>query len=159
MFSDSTREKVLYIKQDFSESQKWKLSVKQLATRLASLCICEKENFLYNYFGYQVLLWWEKRTPFLQNFCYHEKNNRKRTLKKEPNKKNFSLKMCYFVNISCKESNLQYTSKLICSSICNILLLLPFLRQDQLKWDPEMTVIFRRKFSFSAGNVLQSVRQ
>ena len=36
----------------FSENQQWNLSAKQLATRLASPCICEKENFLHSYFGY-----------------------------------------------------------------------------------------------------------
>ena len=29
----------------FSANQKWNLSAKQLATRLASPCICEKETF------------------------------------------------------------------------------------------------------------------
>ena len=39
------------------------------------------------------------------------KKNPWKKLWKKPNKKNnnFSLKMCYFANVSCKESNLQYT--------------------------------------------------
>ena len=95
---------------------------------------------------------------FTVNFCYDEKSNWWRTLKNKPNKKSsFSLKMCYFVNVSYKESTLQYTEKRICSSICNILLLLPFLIYDQLKWEHQMTVIFGRRVLLSAGNVLKSV--
>ena len=65
-------------------------------------------------------------------------NPEKNTTEKKPKQKNnFSLKMCYFVNVSFKESNLQCTSKLICCSICNILL---------LKWERQMTLIWKKIF-------------
>ena len=74
-------------------------------------------------------------------------NPEKNTAEKKPKQKNnFSLKMCYFVNVSFKESNLQCTSKLICCSICNILLLLSLLKYDQLKWERQMTLIWKKIF-------------
>ena len=49
-----------------------------------------------NTFSVEFLLPWKKQP---------EKNSEK----KQTRKNNFSFKICYFVNISCKESNLQYT--------------------------------------------------
>ena len=104
-----------------------------------------------NTFFVEFLLPWKKQP---------EKNSEKQNKTKQNKaKSNFSLKISFFVNVSCKETNLKYTLKVIYSSICNILLLPPFRRYDQLKWERQMTVIFGRKFSFSAGNVLKPVQQ
>ena len=68
MTSDSTREKVFYMEQDFPENQKRNLHAKQLAKRLVSPCIWKRENFVYKYFGYYFLLQWQKRTPSFLEF-------------------------------------------------------------------------------------------
>ena len=51
-----------------------------------------------------------KEPPIFRISVTTKKKPRKKTPNKKPNKKkNFSLEICYFVNASCKESNLQYT--------------------------------------------------
>ena len=110
MTSDSTREKVFYMEQDFPENQKRNLHAKQLAKRLVSPCIWKRENFVYKYFGYYFLLQWQKRTPSFLEFLLPWKKIPGKIIRRKTQTKNhsFYLKMCYSLNVY-KESNLQYT--------------------------------------------------
>ena len=110
-----------------------------------SLCLRKGKPFIQLFWllGFTVVA--EKNIFFVE---LPSKNPPEKNSEKNPNKKSNFLKMCYFVYVSCKESNLQYTQKLTCNSICNILLLLWFLRYDQLKWERQITLIWKKVFVF-----------